>query len=51
MRFDSKAYDKLFPRKKEKENIESAVDTFTPTTDEQEETVDSNVENVDNSET
>lgn len=36
MRFNSEAYDKLYPRQKEKENIETAVETFTPTADEQE---------------
>ena len=37
MRFNSTAYDKLFPRQKKKETVETAVETFTPTTDEQEE--------------
>ena len=36
MRFNSEVYDKLYPRQKEKENIETAVETFTPTADEQE---------------
>ena len=33
MRFDSTAYDELFPRKSEtvKEKVESAVETFKPT--------------------
>ena len=34
MRFDSVSYDKLFPRKKEKEEtIESVVPTYKPTTE------------------
>ena len=36
MRFNTEAYDKVFPRQEEKESIESAVPTFTPTIDEQE---------------
>ena len=36
MRFDSEAYDKLYPRDAgNKTEIESAVETFTPTADEQ----------------
>lgn len=36
MRFDSEAYDKLYPRNAGNETeIESAVETFTPTADEQ----------------
>lgn len=36
MRFDSEAYDKLYPRDAGNETeIESAVETFTPTADEQ----------------
>ena len=36
MRFDSEAYDKLFPREADNgTKIESAVETFTPTADEQ----------------
>lgn len=35
MRFNTEAYDKVFPRQEERETIESAVDTFTPTADEQ----------------
>lgn len=46
MRFSSDAYDKLYPRQKEKEVIESAVETFTPTTDEQ----DANEETNENTE-
>ena len=35
MRFDSEAYDKLYPRDADNGiKIESAVDTFTPTADE-----------------
>lgn len=36
MRFDCKAYDELFPRDNstEKEEIESAVETFKPTEEE-----------------
>ena len=39
MRFDCEAYDELFPRKNEteKENVESAVETFKPTEEEVEE--------------
>lgn len=51
MRFNSEAYDKLYPRKKEKEVIESAVETFTPTSDEQDEedtVVEKIVETVEN---
>lgn len=40
MRFNSEAYDKLYPRKPKKETVETAVETFTPTTDEQEEVED-----------
>ena len=31
MRFNSNAYDKLFPRKEAEKPIESVVDTFRPT--------------------
>lgn len=31
MKFDSEAYDKLFPREEAKTEIESAVSTFKPT--------------------
>ena len=42
MRFDSEAYDKLFPREANNETeIESAVETFTPTADEQKQADDS----------
>lgn len=42
MRFDSEAYDKLFPREVDNETeIESAVETFTPTADEQKQADDS----------
>lgn len=42
MRFDSEAYDKLFPREADNETeIESAVETFTPTADEQKQADDS----------
>ena len=36
MRFDCEAYNELFPRENEpeKENVESAVDTFKPTEEE-----------------
>ena len=37
MRFDSESYDKLFPREKEKEEIESVVPTYNPTADKLEE--------------
>ena len=39
MRFNSTAYDELFPRENEteKEQVESAVDTFKPTEEEVEE--------------
>ena len=33
MRFDSVSYDKLFPREKEEETIESVVPTYNPTTE------------------
>ena len=35
LRFNSDAYDKVYPRPKKEEVVESAVETFTPTTDEQ----------------
>ena len=35
LRFNSNAYDKVYPRPKKEEVVESAVETFTPTTDEQ----------------
>lgn len=42
MRFDSEAYDKLYPRDTGNEQkIESAVETFTPTADEQKSAEDS----------
>lgn len=42
MRFDSEAYDKLYPRNVGNETeIESAVETFTPTADEQKSAEDS----------
>ena len=47
MRFNSEAYNKLYPRKKDKEFIESAVETFTPTIDEVD-NVENNVDNVEN---
>ena len=34
MRFDGDAYRKAFPKQKAKEQIESAVESFTPTQDE-----------------
>lgn len=39
MRFDCKSYDELFPRENttEKEEVESAVETFKPTEEEVEE--------------
>lgn len=39
MRFDTTAYDELFPRENEteKEKVESAVETFKPTEEEVEE--------------
>lgn len=41
MRFDCKAYDELFPRENtaEKEEVESAVETFKPTEEEVKESV------------
>ena len=36
MRFNSQAYDKLFPRKTEVEQAETVVETFRPSQDEQE---------------
>lgn len=36
MRFDAKSYDKLFPRPKEAPKVESNVETFKPTEEEQE---------------
>lgn len=36
MRFDAKSYDKLFPRPKETPKVESNVETFKPTEEEQE---------------
>lgn len=35
MRFNSDVYDKLFPRKKEVEKVETVVDSFRPTEEEQ----------------
>lgn len=50
MRFNSDAYDKAFPRTKPKEKIETVVETFRPTQQEEdvtesEETVDGNGSN------
>lgn len=48
-RFNSQAYDKLFPRTQEVEKVESAVETFKPTEKEQkqeETTVEKAVEEV-----
>lgn len=42
MRFNSDAYDKLYPRKEDVEVIETPVETFTPTTDKLNNEVDSN---------
>lgn len=36
-RFNSEAYDKLFPRKQEVETVETVTPTFTPTADKLEE--------------
>lgn len=38
MRFNSEAYDKVYPRQKEVEKVETVVETFTPTEDEQKKT-------------
>lgn len=38
MRFNSKAYNELYPRKVETENVETVISTFTPTTDKLEDT-------------
>ena len=38
MRFNSQAYDKLFPRQTEVEHVESSVETFKPSETEQENT-------------
>lgn len=35
MRFDSEAYDKIFPRQKPVESVETVVDSFKPTEEEQ----------------
>lgn len=35
MRFNSDVYDKLFPRKKEVDKVETVVDSFRPTEEEQ----------------
>lgn len=37
MRFNSQAYDKVFPRQTEVEHVESSVETFKPSEAEQEE--------------
>ena len=37
MRFNSQAYDKVFPRQTEVEHVESSVETFKPSETEQEE--------------
>ena len=37
MRFNSQAYDKLFPRQTEVEHVESSVETFKPSETEHEE--------------
>ncbi len=47
VRFNSTAYDKLYPRQKKKETVETAVETFTPTTDEQKVETDDEGENDD----
>lgn len=38
MRFNSQAYDKVFPRQTEVEHVESSVETFKPSETEQENT-------------
>lgn len=38
MRFNSQAYDKVFPRTSEVEHVESSVETFKPSETEQENT-------------
>ena len=43
-RFNSQAYDKLFPRTQEVEKVESAVETFKPTEKEQKQEVETTVE-------
>ena len=49
-KFNSDAYDKLFPRKEEVEHVETVVPTFTPTDDrledDSETTVETSVEEV-----
>lgn len=37
MRFNNKAYDKIFPRTSERDETETMVDGFRPTAEEQEE--------------
>ena len=44
MRFNGEAYNKLFPHTEKDEAVETAVETFTPTTDEATETAGENVE-------
>lgn len=48
MRFNSQAYDKVFPRQTEIEHVESSVETFKPSEteqeDEQEKVVETSVE-------
>lgn len=44
MRFNGDAYAKLFPHIEKDEAVETAVETFTPTTDEATETEGENVE-------
>lgn len=43
-RFNSQAYDKLFPRTQEVEKVESSVETFKPTEKEQKQEVEATVE-------
>ena len=38
MRFNSQAYDKVFPRQTEVEHVESSVETFKPSENEQDDT-------------
>lgn len=43
MRFNSQAYDKVFPRKAEVEHVESAVETFKPSEETEPEVEESSV--------
>ena len=49
MRYNSDIYDKVFPRKKDVEKVETVVESFTPTEDEQKkDDVNTNVKTEDN---